>query len=76
MTVATVEPDRRRPPLRKIQPKREPAPDLESYFKIGISEDYILIRDDFPMNKVAPGDFARLCMEMFQRNEEALKNGK
>jgi hypothetical protein len=50
--------------------------DLESYFKIGVSAEYILIRDDFPMGKISPGDFSKLCREMFRRNEEALHNGK
>ena len=50
--------------------------DLESYFKIGVSDDYILIRGDFPIAEISPGDFSKLCKEMFQRNEEALHNGK
>lgn len=54
----------------------EPKPEFESFFKIGVSEDYILIRDDFPMNRISPGEFSRLCMEMFRRNEEALRNEK
>lgn len=50
--------------------------DLESYFKIGVSPDYILIRDDFPMVEISPGDFSKLCIEMFRRNEEVLRNGE
>ncbi len=50
--------------------------DLESYFKIGVSADYILIRGDFPIKEISPGDFTKLCREMFRRNEEALHNGK
>ena len=59
-------------------PKQDPAQELdfESYFKIGVSAEYILIRGDFPMGKISPGDFSKLCREMFQRNEEALRNGK
>jgi len=51
-------------------------PEIESYFKIGVSGDYILIRDDFPIARIAPGDFVKLCKEMFRRNEEALHDGK
>ncbi len=60
-------------------PKSDPAAiahDLESYFKIGLSAEYILIRDDFPIDKIPPGDFSKLCREMFRRNEEALRDGK
>jgi len=53
-----------------------PELDLESYFKIGVSNDYILIRGDFPIAEISPGDFSKLCREMFRRNEEALHNGK
>lgn len=61
-----------------FSPKQDPAPelDLESYFKIGVSDDYILIRGDFPIAEISPGDFSKLCREMFRRNEEALHNGK
>jgi len=31
--------------------------EFESYFKIGVSDDYILLRDDFPMESISPGDF-------------------
>ena len=51
-------------------------PDLESYFKIGVSDDYILIRADFPITEISPGDFSKICLEMFQRNEEARRDGK
>jgi hypothetical protein len=53
-----------------------PELNLESYFKIGVSDDYILIRGDFPIAEISPGDFSKLCREMFRRNEEALHNGK
>ncbi len=44
--------------------------DFESYFKIGISKEYILIRDDFPMLEISPGGFSKLIREMFRRNDE------
>jgi hypothetical protein len=47
--------------------------DFESYFKIGISGEYILLRDDFPMSEITPGDFARITIEMFRRNDEAFE---
>ena len=64
--------------MSTFTPKQNPAVelDLESYFKIGVSAEYILIRGDFPMGKISPGDFSKLCREMFWRNEEALHNGK
>jgi hypothetical protein len=48
----------------------------EAYFKIGISDDYILIRDDFPIQSISPGDFSKLCLEMFRRNDEVRRNEK
>lgn len=45
---------------------------LRRYFKIGVSKDFILIRDDFPMSDITPSEFSRLCLEMFSKNEEAL----
>ena len=53
-----------------------PELDLTSYFKIGVSRDYILIRDDFPIKEIPPGDFTKLCKEMFRRNEKVLYDGK
>ncbi len=50
--------------------------ELEAYFRIGISEDYLLIRGDFPISTISPGDFSRLCREMFRKNEEVLRRGK
>jgi hypothetical protein len=44
--------------------------DFKSYFKIGISKEYILIRDDFPMMEITPGIFTSLIIEMFKRNDE------
>jgi hypothetical protein len=55
---------------------RDHGKDFESFFKIGVSAEYILIRDDFPIAQIPPGDFSKLCKEMFRRNEEALHNGK
>jgi len=48
-----------------------PSDDFESYFKIGISTEYILLRNDFPIGKISPGDFKKLLVEMFRRNDEA-----
>ena len=50
---------------------RDHGKDFESYFKIGISDDYILMRRDFPMQDILPSDFSRLLTEMFRRNKEA-----
>jgi len=41
---------------------------FREYFKVGVSPDFILIRDDFPMENLSPSDFSRLCREMFRRN--------
>jgi hypothetical protein len=59
-----------------IEKDRPATPDFESYFKVGVSDEYILIRDDFPLAQIAPGEFSKLCKEMFRRNEEALRDGK
>lgn len=48
---------------------------FQEYFKIGVSGDFILIRDDFPMKSVSPSDFSRLCGEAFRRNDE-VRHGK
>jgi hypothetical protein len=45
---------------------------FQEYFKIGVSGDFILLRDDFPMKSISPSDFSRLCSEAFKRNDEAL----
>ena len=55
---------------------RKAEPDFESYFKIGVSPEFILIRQDFPMTKIAPGHFSHLIREMFQRNDEVLSHVK
>jgi len=55
---------------------QDPNRDLESYFKIGVSDEYILIRDDFPIDSVSPGDFTKLIISMFQRNDEVRRHGK
>jgi len=48
---------------------------FREYFKIGVSDDFILLRDDFPTAQISPGDFSRLIVEMFQQNDEA-RHGK
>ena len=48
---------------------------FESYFKIGVADDYILLRDDFPIASIPPSEFSRLCAEMFRRNDE-VRHGK
>jgi hypothetical protein len=64
-------------PLRKSDGASLPSEqDFGSFFKIGVSDDYILIRGDFPIAEISPGDFSKLCRDMFRRNEEALRNGK
>ncbi len=45
---------------------------FKEYFKIGVSGEYILLRDDFPIGNISPSDFSRLCIEVFRRNDEAL----
>lgn len=62
--------------MKKLRENAEPNNDLESYFKIGVSDDYILIRDDFPIDSVSPGDFSKLLISMFRKNDEARRNGK
>jgi|GEM_PF-3603985 len=49
---------------------------FEAFFKIGVSQEYILVRRDFPMREISPGDFSRLIEEMFRRNEEVLNDGE
>jgi hypothetical protein len=49
---------------------------LESFFKIGVSDDYILLRDDFPLESVSPGDFKKLLISIFKKNAEARQDGK
>lgn len=43
---------------------------FKEYFKIGVSPDFILLRDDFPITTIFPSDLSRLCIEMFRRNDE------
>lgn len=59
----------------KIKRALDHGKNFESYFKIGVSDDYILMRRDFPMQDIPPSDFSRLLTEMFRRNKEA-RNGK
>ncbi len=59
----------------KSKPKMrlaDPSIDFESYFKVGISQDYILIRQDFPVGNIPPGEFSRLIRAMFAKNDEVL----
>jgi hypothetical protein len=49
--------------------------ELGKYFKIGVSDEFILIRRDFPMDKISPGEFSKLIELIFRKNEEVL-NGK
>jgi hypothetical protein len=50
--------------------------EIGPYFKIGISDDYILLRDDFPVESVSPGDFKKLLVAMFKKNDEVRRHGK
>lgn len=49
---------------------------FSEYFKIGVADDFILIRNDFPMTEISPGNFSKLLKEMFQRNDEVRSHGK
>lgn len=63
----------------RLKPKKDEPElkrELESYFKIGISDEYILIRDDFPIESVSPGDFKKLLVGMFKKNDEVRRNVK
>ncbi|WP_028895096.1 hypothetical protein [Syntrophorhabdus aromaticivorans] len=50
--------------------------ELERYFQIGVSKNYILLRDDFPISTIAPGEFKALLLRMFDKNDEVLNHGK
>lgn len=62
--------------MKSFAPSPAENPELEPYFKIGVSDDYILIRADFPIGKISPGDFSKICLEMFKRNDEVRRDGK
>jgi hypothetical protein len=62
--------------IRKPKCDQDNGKDFESYFKIGVSDDFILLRRDFPMSEIPPCDFTKLLTEMFRRNEETLRDGK
>lgn len=49
---------------------------FEEFFKIGLADDYILIRADFPMTEVSPSEFSNLLNTMFEKNDEVRRNGK
>jgi hypothetical protein len=55
---------------------RDHGKDFESYFKVGVSDEYILMRRDFPMSEIPPCDFTKLLTKMFLRNKEALRDGE
>ena len=57
-------------PRKKEASCKCPETKLQKYFKLGVSKDFILIRDDFPIANISPGEFSRLCMEMFRKNDE------
>jgi len=59
----------------KIKAHFDQLEDFKAYFRIGVSDDYILMRRDFPMINIAPGDFSKLLTKMFQLNDEA-RHGK
>lgn len=52
-----------------------PLSEFEAYFKVGVSDDFILIREDFPIDTISPGDFSKLLVAMFQKNDE-VRHGK
>jgi hypothetical protein len=62
--------------LKEIADKMLGTIKFDPYFKVGVSDDYILLRDDFPIESISPGDFSKLCEEMFRRNERALSYGE
>lgn len=47
--------------MKQQSRKADPSIDFESYFKVGISQDYILIRQDFPVGNIPPGGPDRRC---------------
>ena len=51
-------------------------PNFEFYFRIGVSDDFILLRADFPMQSISPGEFSSLCRKMFKKNEETRRHGR
>lgn len=56
--------------------KQNPEIDFDSFFKTGISSEYILLSPDFPMSEISPGDFKKLLVKMFKRNDEAVGDEK
>ena len=55
---------------KRDRDKRMPTAKLEQYFRVGVADDYILMRRDFPMRNVSPGDFCALIVKMFRQNEK------
>ncbi len=62
--------------MKRKHPQTDAPSGYESFFRVGISRDYILIRQDFPVANIPPGEFGRLIREMFRRNDEALNDKK
>ena len=50
--------------------------DFEKFFRIGIDDEYILIREDFPISEISPSDFSKLVSEMFRLNDEVFHEEK
>jgi len=53
-----------------------PLEDFKEYFKIGVSAEFILLRDDFPIAALSPGKLAEILKYMFERNDEVIHGGR
>ncbi len=60
------------PLCRSCNLKKGRGIDTDQYFKIGVSEDYILLRRDFPITAFKGREFDALIRTMFKRNDEVL----
>jgi len=58
--------------MKRKHPQADAPSGFECFFKVGISPDYILIRQDFPVGSIPPGEFSRLIRAMFAKNDEVL----
>lgn len=61
--------------MKSLQRKKQrigTPPNYDEFFRIGVSPDYILVREDFPVGSVPPGEFRRLIRTMFHKNAEVL----
>ena len=56
-----------------IQKSKSRKLDFKSFFRVGVSSEFILIRDDFPIASISPSAFSALCREMFEKNEEVFR---